>query len=191
MIHNPPTIWGRNPRAFIVTKFRRGHWLVVEPCPSEKYEKSVGMMTFSIYGNIKKCSKPPTRWNPQSFSILQLPMFGCTSKQHDLTLWSLGVFVQIVRCSAVFPKPFRAVVSKMFPQMFPVSQAPSVPMQWCAFGRPAVMGRFPFVMGSTQPTLGLFNRIYRNVVFQCLPTSLLAGSIWIWGVIGSPEVTLC
>ena len=44
-----------------VASGRRGKlfWLVVD-LPLWKICKSVGMMTFPIYGNIKKCSRPPT-----------------------------------------------------------------------------------------------------------------------------------
>ena len=57
------------------SKLNTGWWYTY---PSEKYEwKSVGMMTFPIYGKSKKsCSKPPTRTSWTSSS--RLVLFGST-----------------------------------------------------------------------------------------------------------------
>ena len=52
-------------------------WLVGGFNPSEKYE-SVGMMKFPMYGKIKKCSKPPTRY---WFDVL-------SSRKKEISIWS-------------------------------------------------------------------------------------------------------
>jgi len=59
--HLPYKKWVSLTKLGISNRTISGWWF--SPTPLKNMSSSVGMMNFSIYGKIKKCSKPPFRFD--------------------------------------------------------------------------------------------------------------------------------
>jgi hypothetical protein len=191
-IHNPPTILGSKSRSFYSDQIAgwtvTGGWALplcnqVDteiPSLSGSSSRCLGALpscTWFDDGSDKKCRTNTTIafWISEDF---RCDLWGFPRSKNGIPPFFLSHSGPL----------FRRRVSPDVPSSFPSTFSSNAVVR---FWKACRGGGFPLSWGVPNRPWESLLRIYRNVVFQCLPTSLLAGSILIWGVIGSPAVTLC